>query len=560
MPIPVRSTCSLLTIFVVISAILWAFSTGYTNRGGPLVPTADSPAPACQHHAQSVIVQGRDVETATRLVGSIGGTVIRELGIINAVGAEISADQIEILEGLDGIVRIYHNRELTVSCDWGEDKPETEFPKMIDADLLHSQGITGAGVTVAVVDTGLWDFQWPLCLNSHWYYRVLAKFDAQCDKYTWYLQDKSGHGTHVTSVIASSAVTKAGLFQGVAPDVNLVSVKAFDETGKGTYLDVIAGLDWIVDHKEDYSIDVLNLSFSVPPVSFYWDDPLNQAVMRAWDEGIVVVASAGNAGPDSMTVGVPGNIPYIITAGAASDNYTPETGTDNFLTSFSSAGPTVEGFVKPEVVAPGGHILGMMPPDCWIVDNYGCFLSQEGDDFYRMSGSSQSAAVVSGLVALLLQSDPTLTPDEVKGKLMASAVPAVDEYGDLAYSVFQQGSGLVNAWGAVFDTGLEEANQTLDIRLELQDLAHYGGFANRDQDGNYYLTNVGGYVWNDQYAWGVGYAWSDAYVWSDGYMWSDARVFIDGYMWSDHYGFDSGYDWSGALEESMSINSYVPQE
>ena len=121
---------------------------------------------------------------------------------------------------------------------------------------------------------------------------------------------------------------------------------------QGSYLDVIRGIDWVVAHKDEYNIRVLNLSFSAPPQSYYWDDPLNQAVMQAWQAGIVVVAAAGNGGPDPMTVGVPGNVPYIITVGAMSDNYTPENPADDILASFSAAGPTVEGFVKPEVVAP----------------------------------------------------------------------------------------------------------------------------------------------------------------------------------------------------------------
>ena len=115
-------------------------------------------------------------------------------------------------------------------------------------------------------------------------------------------------------------------------------------------------MEWIIANRETYDIRVLNLSLSAPAQSHYWDDPLNQAVMAAWEAGIVVVASAGNLGPDPMTIGVPGNIPYVITVGAMTDSYTPNDFTDDKLASFSSAGPTHEGFVKPEIVAPGGHL------------------------------------------------------------------------------------------------------------------------------------------------------------------------------------------------------------
>jgi len=146
----------------------------------------------------------------------------------------------------------------------------------------------------------------------------------------------------------------AGGYFGIAPKSNLVIVRAFNSDGAGTYANVIAGLNWIVANKAKYNIRVLNLSFGATPQSDYWNDPLDQAVMAAWKAGIVVVAAAGNDGPSPMTIDVPGNVPYIITVGAITDNYTPYVYTDDRLASFSSTGPTYEGFVKPEVVAPGG--------------------------------------------------------------------------------------------------------------------------------------------------------------------------------------------------------------
>ena len=129
--------------------------------------------------------------------------------------------------------------------------------------------------------------------------------------------DPYGHGTHITSIAAGAAVTKFGTSFGIAPAANLVIVRAFDAQGAGSYSNVISGLNWIVANQQKYKIRVLNLSFGAPPQSNYWDDPLNQAVMAAWKAGIVVVVSAGNEGPDPMTIGVPGNVPYVITTGSA---------------------------------------------------------------------------------------------------------------------------------------------------------------------------------------------------------------------------------------------------
>lgn len=447
---------------------------------------------------------------------------------------------------------------------------DTIYPTLVGADQLHLGGIDGYGVTVAVVDTGLWEDGKGLEKNTIDEERILAYYDAIEDEIEdGSPEDGCGHGTFVTSVIASSRKTRRnnewpGIYNGIAPNVDLVSVKAFDEQGLGTYLDVIRGLDFVVQNKDYFGIRVLNLSFNAPVVSYYWDDPLNQAVMAAWQAGIVVVAAAGNTGPDPMTIGVPGNVPYVITVGAMSDSNTPEFSMDDRLATFSSVGPTVEGFVKPEVLAPGGHLLGVMDKDDEIPERHPEF--HDGDEFFIMSGTSQAAAVVSGVVALMIQVDPELTPDQVKSRLMATARPAVDEDGALEYSVFQQGAGMVNAYDAVFSTVTECSNQGLDVDLDLAGEVHFGGYANRDDDGAYYIMGLDGYSWSSGYMWSDGLSWSSGYMWSDGmswssgYMWSDNTVGGSGYMWSDSYAFGSGYMWSDGLGETMSINVWVPQE
>ena len=311
--------------------------------------------------------------------------------------------------------------------------------------------------------------------------------------------DGNGHGTHLASVAVSSRRAD-GRFNGIAPDAGLVVVKAFDAQGTSTYGDVIRGLDWVIRNKNRYDIRVLTMAFSAPPQSFYWDDPLNQAVMRAWQAGIVVVASAGNTGPDPMTVGVPGNLPYMITVGAITDAYTPDDRGDDRLTWFTAAGPTYEGFVKPDLVAPGGHLRGIMDKQAYIPTRYPEF--HDGGSYFAMSGTSQAAAVVSGIVALMIQTDPFLTPDEVKYRLMAASHPAVDKStGALVYSVFQQVAGLVDAYAAVHPTVTGFANQGLDIAADLEGRAHFRGRANRDADGNYYLEGLSGFMWNDGFMW-----------------------------------------------------------
>ncbi|MDQ5857609.1 MAG: S8 family peptidase, partial [Acidobacteriota bacterium] len=462
-----------------------------------------------------VIVQARDLASAAAAVRAAGGKLVHELGIINAVAAELTPAQVTQLSQSNAVSRIDENHQVEVAGAL-----ETYYPTIIGADLLHVAGIDGSGVTVAVLDTGMWKPS-SLAKDTNGKNRVLAQYDVirerlnpgeySDNKYDSNINDGSGHGTHVTSIILSSEETNLGKFNGVAPNTRLVSVKAFDAGGSGFYADVIKGLDWIVANKTRFGIRVVNLSFSAPPRSHYWDDPLNKAVMRVWQEGIVVVASAGNRGPGPMTIGVPGNVPYVITVGAATDNYTPALPTDDKLCSFSAAGPTVEGFLKPELIAPGGHNLATMHHDSEIAESHPEF--RVVNDYYKMSGTSQAAAVVSGVVALMLEAQPTLTPDDVKCRLIAAARPAVTLTGTLAYSVFQQGAGLVNANAAVFGNAGGCANRGLDVSRDLTGIQHYGGPADRDPSGAFYVRNLDGYTWNGAYSGTGGYPWSDGYPW-----------------------------------------------
>ena len=358
---------------------------------------------------QTRIVQAQSLDDASAAVRAAGGTVTHELGIINAVGARLTRQQLERLDTTDGSLRIHADRSTAVAGagpggrrkakadreaekarkkdeearddalkdlmkdvkeegkelekleqdrdkeekewdkEWGKDahlrdtKP-TYYPDLVNARQLHDEQITGLGVTVAVIDSGVWGDE-GLVQGWNGDARILAVYDTIEDELVKKLDSKfdgNGHGTHVASVAVNSRKI-GGLFNGIAPDANLVVVKAFDEKGRGSYADVIRGLDWLVRYKDELGIRVVNLSFSAPPRSAYYDDPLNQAVMSAWQAGIVVVASAGNTGPFPMSVGVPGNVPYVITVGAVTDRYTPGDRTDDRLTWFSAAGPTHDG-------------------------------------------------------------------------------------------------------------------------------------------------------------------------------------------------------------------------
>jgi serine protease AprX len=456
--------------------------------------------------ATRYIVSAESHATARAAVVAVGGRITHELGIVEAVAATLTPAQIETLRA-DARLVLHEDGQTRVMGYVGQ----MYAVNHTDADLLHASGITGKGVTIAFLDSGLWPNA-PLAKNTAGQGVFLAGYDAINNKVgTAGVNDSNGHGTHVVSIAANSARNLDGFYAGMAPDAARVVVEAFDATGNGSYANVIRGLDWILANRTKYNIRVLNLSFGAMPQSHYWNDPVNRAVMKLWQAGIVVVASAGNWGPNAQSITVPGNTPYVITVGAMTDNYTPADPRDDRLASFSGTGPTFEGFVKPEVVAPGGHLTGIMDKGNTIPKGHPEF--HDGDKYFMMSGTSQAAAVVSGAVALMLQAQPTLTPNQVKCKLMSSARPAVDGTGKLAYTVFQQGAGQVNAYDAVFNQNTTCGNVGLDIAADLANTLHYGGPARQNSDGTYYVVDGSGQPINQQgYLWNNGYLWNQSFV------------------------------------------------
>ena len=455
-----------------------------------------------QSYTESYIISSADYPLLKEKVKSLNLAPSHQLAIINAVAVELNQEQLaQLQQTLNFTITKNHKVELSGGRAWGKRKwqPKATVPLYIEADSAHAMRNFGDNVTIGFLDTGLDQLQGTskgLGLSTDLYGRdkFWGTYDAINNELSNYSNEENGHGTHVASVAGNADYDVYGNVYGVAPNAALVGIKAFDAEGKATYADVIRGIDWALQVKDEINLRVLNMSFSGPARSYYWEDPLNQAVMKAWQAGIVVVASAGNSGPTPMTIGVPGNVPYIITVGAMTDNYTESDASDDKLATFSAAGPTFEGFVKPEIVAPGGHLSGLMAFDTQIAQEHTEF--HDGGRYFEMSGTSQAAAVVSGVVALMLSQEPTLTPDEVKCRLMDTAHAAFDTNGELAYSVFQQGSGLINAAGALASTASACANQALDIAQDLNGDEHFFGPANINSDGNFYVEGLG-----DEYIW-----------------------------------------------------------
>lgn len=530
--------------------------------------------------AQSYIISAVNYQLLKEKVQALNVIPTHELAIINAVAADLTQSQLaQLQQNIDVKISQNHEVELSGGNAWGKRKwqPKATVPKYIDADSAHAARNFGDGVTIGFLDTGLDQLQGTssgLGLSTDLYGRdkFWGTYDAINNSISNYSNEESGHGTHVASIAGNADYDVYGNLYGVAPNASLVGIKAFDAEGKATYADVIRGIDWALQVKDQINLRVLNMSFSGPVRSYYWEDPLNQAVMKAWQAGIVVIASAGNNGPDPMTIGVPGNVPYVITVGAITDNYTESNATDDKLATFSAAGPTFEGFVKPEIVAPGGHLAGLMAFDTQIVQEHPEF--HDGGRYFEMSGTSQAAGVVSGVAALILSQDPSLTPDEVKCRLMDGAHAAFNDKGELAYSVFQQGSGVVNAADALASTATACANQALDIAQDIEGNDHFFGPANINNDGNFYVEGLGDeYVWRfddsnldgDSLIWRMNFA-ENALDWrntasTDSLIWR-MNIETDSLIWRMSVESDS-LIWRMSVADSttgIDVNNWVEQQ
>ena len=307
------------------------------------------------------------------------------------------------------------------------------------AASLNVPGVTGTGVGIAVIDSGIANV--PQLRG-----RIVASVDFTGSATA---RDEHGHGTHVAGIAAADGVTRTDDTTGVAPGAHLVSLKVLDGRGRGYAADVVEAIDWAIEHKRQFRIGVINLSLGGPVLQAAADDPLCQAVERAYRAGIVVVVAAGNFGklPDGRSVygGItsPGNSPFALTVGAVNTKATPWR-SDDELASYSSKGPTLyDHLIKPDVVAPGNKIRGLIAPGSTIAREHPELITGTGRDArIELSGTSMATPVVSGAVAALLEGKRRMTPGAVRILLQYSAEPLKGE------GLFAAGAGSLNLTAA----------------------------------------------------------------------------------------------------------------
>ena len=441
-------------VAVTLAALLvlaWSARPSYAQ-------TADTSEYIVQMEAGSAPADGRQV------VAELGGQVTTpELPVINGFGATMNEEAADELAARPGVAEVTPNSDLAGNdaTSGGGRCPEVRVRKRaarlkgnstsrysnpqsaigklaqplqatIGADKAWMRGAYGAGVGVAVVDTGVAGYLPDFMTAGQ--SRVIAS--AVTNPYATDADDHVGHGTHVAGLIAGNSVgyggvSLSGRYMGVAPKANIVSVKVSDDGGDTTVLDVIYGLQFVVDNRDALGIKVVNLSLSAAAAESYKTDPLDAAAEAAWFSGIVVVAAAGNDGTVSNSVSfAPGNDPFVITAGALDDKGTSYLGDDG-VPSWSSRGVTQDGFVKPDILAPGNKLVAALAPNSSFAQL--CRSCTVGRSYFRLSGTSMATAVASGVAALMVGNRPGLTPAQLKGALVSSArkvvgasAPAVD--------------------------------------------------------------------------------------------------------------------------------------
>jgi serine protease AprX len=530
------------------------------GAAGPAGASPSSSSPT-QRYIVSDLNPGPDQSGS--LVSQAGGSLTGAgaLGVVNGVTANLTASQASALAAQPGVDV---TPDLTVSVSGGatplpdtdtSTQPAAVFPQDSGAAAVWTQSKdNGSGVNVAVLDTGvdsLKDF-------SHLLPGVDLSGEGNAN------QDSYGHGTFVAGLIAGNGAASGGAYTGEAPGAGIIPVKVAGASGQTDMATVIAGINWVIDHQVSDHIGVLNLSLGVQPVESTLLNPLDRAVEKAWDAGIVVVASAGNAGPFNGTILSPGDDPLVITVGALDDMGSLKP-SDATMTTFSSVGPTnPDGWFKPDLVAAGDHVVSLRAAGSTIDTANPTARIGTGSDpgNFVGSGTSFSTAIVSGAAALLLADHPGWSPDQVKGALLGSASPGpignpfVDGHGQLNVAAANAGHATLDqsavSGGAPINPKPGWKGTPMGTTVQLHDTWKGSSWSKANWDGSSWSgSQWNGSQWNGS-QWN-GSQWNGS-QWNgsqwNGSSWSGSQW--NGSSWSGSSW--SGSQWNGSQWNGSSWN------
>ncbi|MFC5730641.1 MULTISPECIES: S8 family serine peptidase [Nocardioides] len=385
-----------------MSVILTTLGIAAAAAAGTHITTEEPQALVAEQVTGRVVVIGPDAAASAREVRAAGGTVRAEVELINGVVAELPRGA-ELPGGYD----VVPDRPVSFASEASTADPQRALVR--ETVGLASTGSEGAGVTVALVDTGVADVS-----------DLAGRLD-HIDVTGTGVGDDYGHGTYLAGVLAGSGESSDGRFQGVAPQARVLDVKVADGSGRTSLALVLEGLQQVWNTADQYGTKVVNLSLASGSPLPYQVDPLNQALRRLWHRGFTVVVASGNDGPTPGVVASPGNDPVLLTAGGLDDGFSASRA-DDTVAEFSGRGPTIQGVGKPDLVAPGVHVVGLRAPGSHVDVSFP--RARVAADYVRGSGTSASAAVTSAAVATILADSPNLRPAQIKHLVTATAYQA----------------------------------------------------------------------------------------------------------------------------------------
>src|SRR5438876_2930572 len=413
-------------------------------------PQALLPVIVEMQHPTAPFVSAPDVDRALAALDLLRqyGTPVAALSLIDAAAGFANAAGINAISLVPTVTRIHQDategprRSADPTVVAHPDQVSEVYPLVVNANQIWQQGITGGGVTVAVLDSGV-AADSDLVQPTN---RILASVNFADQRLA---SDPGGHGTHIAGIIAGNGSRSGGEVVGIAPQANVVDVRVLGSLGSGRISSVVRGIEWVLAHRAVYNIRVINLSFGARANLSYRADPMAAAVEIAWRRGLVVVAASGNGGPAGGTVDTPGIDPYAITVGATDDRGTLGRG-DDLLAWFSAWG-SADSNAKPDLVAPGRRIVSIRVPgsalDTLFPDRI--VVARNGSTYFRLTGTSMATGVVSGAAALLLARRPDLSPDQVKALLVSTTQPYGQQSGQVLPDPTAGGSGLLDTYAAM---------------------------------------------------------------------------------------------------------------
>ncbi len=540
-----------------------------------------------------VIVQYKSAPTAAQQekVVSRGGILKATHSIIQSASYRVSAAQLAELESDPEVAHVSVDHPVQALDVTSGVIAQQAFvsPINIDyyretvyADPVDNPTYTGSGVVVALIDSGVTvnaDLK-----NTLLYQQSFVPGDSTT-------ADAYGHGTHVAGILVGSGKNSSGTnskyqFGGAAPGASLINLRVLDGTGSAVDSTVISAIQRAIALKSTYNIRIISLSLGRLLAESYVNDPLCQAVEAAWKAGIVVVVAAGNEGRNDSagnegygTILAPGNDPYVITVGAMKSMSTPSRN-DDLIASYSSKGPTLfDHVVKPDLVAPGNLVISVEAPKSTLATTYpanvvpqSVYLNQisptavsttSGSDpansYFVLSGTSMATPVVSSAAASLLQKNPSLTPDQVKARLMKTALKsfpvssvAVDPTTGISYTsyydIFTVGAGYLDLATAL-------ANNDVATGSAMSPTVSYNT-SNKTAT----LVTPSGVIWGSGIIWGTGIVWGTnvfvggtSLIWGSAVSWGTATTSGQSIIWGTTAASATGIIWGTSVPSATAL-------